>query len=281
MGADLALAPEEEDGLISLEDHAVFARLIREHAGIKLGEHKRQLVSGRLRRRMRVLGIDAYGDYRRYLQDNLDQELGEFINVLTTNLTSFFRENHHFQHLARLLDGWPGRTPIRIWSAGCSTGEEPYSIAMVYQESAAAGRRVPLTLTATDIDTQCLARAARGVYQQKDVAGIGRERLSRHFLRGTGANAGMVRVRESLRDLIEFRRLNLLGPWDLDGPFDVVFCRNVVIYFDDEVQRALFNRFADTLKTDGLILIGHSENLQRVSGRFRSLGQTIYRKVQE
>lgn len=280
MQLDPALVPEEDGGLISLEDHAIFARLIREHAGIKLGEHKRQLVSGRLRRRMRVLGIDSYGEYRRYLQDNLGQELGEFINALTTNLTSFFRENHHFQHLARLLDGWPDRGPIRIWSAGCSTGEEPYSIAMVYQESKAAARRVPLALTATDIDTQCLTKAARGVYQHKDVAGIGQERVSRHFLRGTGANAGMVRVREELRSLIEFRRLNLLDSWELEGPFDVVFCRNVVIYFDDEVQRALFNRFADVIRSDGLIIIGHSENLQRVSGRFRSLGQTIYRRVE-
>lgn len=273
------LATDEGGGLISLQDHTVFARIIRERAGIKLGENKRQLLSGRLRRRMRILGISTYRGYREYLQRNLESEIGEFINALTTNLTSFFRENHHFEQLARVFDGWRGRGPIRVWSAGCSTGEEPYSIAMVYRESRAATRGVPLSLLATDVDTQCLGRAAAGIYALKDVTGLSQKRMFTHFLRGKGSNAGRIRVRDELRRLVEFRRINLLEDWDLQAPLDIIMCRNVVIYFDDDVQRVLFNRFADALKPDGLLMIGHSENLQRVSGRFRNLGQTVYRRV--
>lgn len=278
---DVTTVPEvlDDDSVVTLEDHLAFAGILREHAGIKLGLNKRQLLSSRLKRRLRVLRLDSYRDYRHYLTENMDRELGEFINALTTNLTSFFRENHHFEYLKEYFDQARPAAPIKIWSAGCSTGEEPYSIAMVYQESAAAARRVPLNLSATDIDTVCLARAESGIYDLAGVKGLDRERLARHFLRGRGGNDGKVRVRPYIRDLVSFRQLNLLASWELEGPMDIIFCRNVVIYFDDDVQRVLFHRFADFLKPDGLIVIGHSENLQRVSDRFRNVGRTIYRKV--
>jgi chemotaxis protein methyltransferase CheR len=265
--------------LVSVEDHELFAGIIRERAGIKLGANKRQLLSSRLRKRMRVLGMHSYEQYRRYLLDNMDREIVEFINVLTTNLTSFFRENHHFQYLRRYLDAAvPGR-PLKFWSAGCATGEEPYSLSMVYHESTAMQRGVRLEILATDIDTQCLAVAEAGIYTREVTQGLEQERLAAHFLRGTGANEGRIRVRDHVRDPITFRPLNLLDPWEFNGPFDAIVCRNVVIYFDDQVQRNLFDRFADMLAPAGLLIIGHSENLQRVSDRYRSLGQTIYQRV--
>lgn len=257
----------------------MFARIVRDHAGIKLGENKRQLLSSRLQKRMRALRMTTYDQYRDYLLDNLDSELGEFINVITTNLTSFFRENHHFTYLRRFFDEAPAGSAVKIWSAGCSTGEEPYSIGITYRESTAPARRVSLRVVATDIDTKCLATAEHGVYPLENCRGMDRARLAAHFLRGTGANDGKVRVRPEVRGLIQFKPLNLLGSWDRDGTYDIIFCRNVVIYFDDEVQRTLFDRFAETLKPGGVIIIGHSENLQRVSARFRSLGQTIYSRV--
>jgi len=279
VSAAVGAAPTGDVRLISLEDHARFARIVREHTGIKLGENKRQLLSSRLQKRMRVHGLTTFAAYWDYLNEHLDTELGDFINAITTNLTSFFRENHHFEFLRRYLDEAPSGSTVRIWSAGCSTGEEPYSIAMVYHESSAPSRRVHLKVAATDIDTQCVAVAERGVYGAESTRAIGETRMAAHFLRGKGSNEGKVRVRPHVRDLIHFQPLNLLDKWPFDDAFDLVFCRNVVIYFDDEVQRALFERFAGVLKPGGHIVIGHSENLQRVCGRFRNLGQTIYAKV--
>jgi chemotaxis protein methyltransferase CheR len=279
MAAAVGAPPAEDVRLISQEDHARFASIVREHTGIKLGENKRQLLSSRLQKRMRVHGLQTFGAYWDYLNEHLDTELGEFINAITTNLTSFFRENHHFEFLRRYFDEVPSGSTVRIWSAGCSTGEEPYSIGIVYQESGAAARRVALKVTATDIDSQCVAVAERGVYGAESTRAIGQSRMAAHFLRGTGSNEGKVRVRPQVRELIQFRRLNLLDTWPFDDPFDIVFCRNVVIYFDDDVQRTLFDRFAGVVKPGGHIVIGHSENLQRVCGRFRNLGQTIYAKV--
>lgn len=272
-------APAEDARLISPEDHARFAMLVRDHTGIKLGENKRQLLSSRLQKRMRVHGLPSYGAYWDYLNENLQTELGEFINAITTNLTSFFRENHHFEFLRRFFDETASGSTVRIWSAGCSTGEEPYSVGIVFHESSAPARRVTLKVIATDIDTQCVNVAERGVYGADAARAIGQTRMAAHFLRGRGSNEGKVRVRPEVRELIRFQPLNLLGRWPFDEPFDIVFCRNVVIYFDDDVQRVLFDRFADALKPGGHIVIGHSENLQRVCGRFRNQGQTIYTRV--
>lgn len=279
MGAGQGGATVDDARLLSPEDHAVFAQIIRERAGIKLGDNKRQLLSSRLRKRMRFLGLDSYEQYRAYLLDNMEQEIGEFINVITTNLTSFFRENHHFEFLRRYFDGLPARRPVSVWSAGCATGEEPYSLSMAFHESLAAAQRVRLKLVATDIDTRCLAVAQSGIYDLHTTKGLCRQRLSAHFLRGRGSNEGRIRVRPHVREPITFAPLNLLDAWHLEGLFDVIMCRNVVIYFGDDVQRTLFSRLADNLTPGGLLIIGHSENLQRVSDRFRSLGQTIYRKV--
>ncbi len=264
---------------ISADEHEAFAEIVRRHAGIKLGENKRQLLASRLQKRMRRLHIVSYSAYHRYLTSHMAEELPEFINAITTNLTAFFREEHHFLYLRRHFDGLPAGARVRIWSAGCSTGEEPYSVSMVFRESAAPARGVSIHVTATDIDTECIARAQSGIYELAAAKGLDEQRLARHFLKGRGGNAGRIRVRPGVCELVSFHPLNLLSDWAVDAPFDIILCRNVVIYFDDVDQKALFHRFAEALKPDGLLFIGHSENLLRVSDRFRSIGQTIYRRV--
>ncbi len=264
---------------ISDEEHEAFSEVVRRHAGIKLGENKRQLLASRLQKRMRRLHIVSYADYHRYLMSHMEQELPEFINSLTTNLTAFFREDHHFVYLRRHFDGLPAGARLRIWSAGCATGEEPYSVGMVFRESAAPARGVSMHVVATDIDTECIGRAEKGIYELAAAKGLDDRRLARHFLKGRGANVGKIRVRPDVREFVSFHHMNLLSDWEVDAPFDIILCRNVVIYFDDAAQKALFHRFAEALKPDGLLFIGHSENLLRVSDRFRSIGQTIYRRV--
>ncbi|MBI5617428.1 MAG: protein-glutamate O-methyltransferase CheR [Gammaproteobacteria bacterium] len=259
-------------------------RLVAQHAGISLTAAKRELVYGRITRRIRALGLSGFDAYCEILEHDPDTEIGQFINAITTNLTAFFRENHHFEFLGGTVvpDLYRRSTVprIRIWSAGCSTGEEPYSIAMTLLEAQPAGRTADVAILATDIDTNVIATGAAGVYDNSRVEGIGAERLRRWFMSGTGGNAGRVRVRDELKRIIQFKPLNLMGAWPMKGPFDVIFCRNVVIYFDKETQRRLFNRYADLLAPHGQLVIGHSESLYNVSERFELTGRTIYRKIQ-
>lgn len=259
-------------------------QIINQIAGISLADSKRELVYSRLSRRLRQLGLRRFEEYCQLLEagDN-DAELGEFVNALTTNLTSFFRESHHFEFLAedlipRLLrERNFSRRRIRIWSAGCSTGEEPYSIAMVLREMLpAVGWDVKIL--ATDLDSNVLATAERGVYEWNRVRDLPEARLRRWFLKGRGSQAGMVRIAPALREMITFRRLNLMEDWPMSGSFDIVFCRNVVIYFDKPTQRVLFERFADILIEQGHLFVGHSESLFKVTERFVPLGKTIYRR---
>ena len=267
------------------EDFAYLGELVTSHTGITLGGHKRQLVYGRLTRRLRQLGLTEFAQYCRYLDQHLDAELGELVNAITTNLTSFFRENHHFEHLAqhalpdRLARGGPNRR-LRLWSAGCSTGEEPYSIAMTLAET--MGTELALwdvRLLATDIDTQVLARAASGIYDDERIEGISAAHQRRWFRRGTGPNQGKVKVDDALRELIVFNQLNLMDSvWPMRGPFDIIFCRNVVIYFDKPTQKRLFDRYADLLAPGGYLYVGHSESLHGTSSRFKLIGRTIYQR---
>ena len=268
------------------QDFAYLGDLVTGHTGITLGGHKRQLVYGRLARRLRQLGLTDFAEYCRYLDQHMDSELGELINAITTNLTSFFRENHHFEHLAqhalpdRMARGGATRR-LRLWSAGCSTGEEPYSIAMTVAETLGGDLALwDARVLATDIDTQVLERAASGIYPEERIEGIEPTRRRRWFRRGAGPNAGKTKVQEDLQALIAFRQLNFMDAvWPMRGPFDVIFCRNVVIYFDKATQKTLFNRFADLLALDGYLYVGHSESLHGTSTRFRLIGRTIYQKV--
>ncbi|HHQ41829.1 MAG TPA: protein-glutamate O-methyltransferase CheR [Chromatiales bacterium] len=260
-------------------DFRCIQRLVRELAGIELGAAKRELVYSRLSRRLRALGLDSFRAYCERLR-SVPQETAELLNAITTNLTAFFREPHHFEHLARealpaVLERRRDTRRVRIWSAGCSTGQEPYSIAMTVLERLPAGW--DLRILATDIDENALARARAGIYEADAVRALPRARLARWFLRGRGANEGRVRVRRELREAVCVRRLNLVGDWPLRGPLDVVFCRNTLIYFGKDTQRRIVERFADLLGAGGWLYLGHSESLFKVTDRFELVGQTIYR----
>lgn len=259
--------------------------LVSAQAGIVLSEAKRDMIYGRLVRRLRALDLDNFSAYCELL-DSADGagEMEAFVNAVTTNLTSFFREVHHFEFLAqqllpRLLKERAGTRRLRIWSAGCSTGEEPYTLAMTLRESIPRIDGWDVKILATDIDTNVLATAAAGVYGEERVRELPHERLRRWFRKGCGEHDGRVKVSVELQDMISFRQLNLLESWPMRGSFDVIFCRNVVIYFDKPTQKKLFERMADLLAPDGHLFIGHSESLFKVTDRFRTLGNTIYERA--
>jgi chemotaxis protein methyltransferase CheR len=267
------------------EDFQFIRDMVVSHAGIKLADSKREMVYGRLSRRLRQVGLASFAEYCALLQEKPDEELGSLINAITTNLTSFFREKYHFEYMADTLGPLFEKTKVhdrrvRIWSAGCSTGAEPYSIAITAREVWPAERGWDVKILATDIDTNVLQTAADGIYDQKEVAEIPDARIRRWFMRGKDINAGSVRVKQELRNMIAFRQLNLLGPWSMSKSFDIIFCRNVVIYFDKDTQRTLFSRFADMLAPEAHLFIGHSESLARVCDRFKLVGQTTYRKTE-
>jgi chemotaxis protein methyltransferase CheR len=253
--------------------------LIYKRAGISLAESKQEMVYSRLARRLRATGIEAFGTYLDDLEaGRMQHEWESFTNALTTNLTSFFREAHHFPLLAEHVQALrqQGAGQLSIWCSASSTGEEPYSIAMTMCE-AFGTLNPPVQIHATDIDTNVLATAAEGVYGIERVEKLSPERLKRFFLRGKGAQEGMVRVRPELRQLVTFRQLNLLEDgWPLKSPFDAIFCRNVMIYFDKATQRRILARFVPLMKPHALLFAGHSENFLYVSDALRLRGKTVY-----
>ena len=258
--------------------------MLYERAGIALSDAKRQLAYSRLARRLRALGLRSFAEYLDLVDRGEGDEPTRFVNALTTNLTAFFREPHHFEHLAKVVVPELRETHardrrIRIWSAACSVGEEPYSIAMTLRESWPDIDHWDVRILATDIDSDVVEKATRGVYAEERVANLEPARLRRWFLRGRGPQQGMVRVRPELQAMIRFRTLNLLEDWPMRGPFDVVFCRNVVIYFDKPTQARLFDRMADVMAPAAHLYIGHSESLFKVTDRFENLGRTIYRRI--
>jgi len=264
-------------------DFEYLRRVSNEHTGIVVTDDKFDMFYSRLARRVRALGLKNFADYCDYLEapDNAN-EITELVNAVTTNLTSFFRENHHFEFLAQtalpeaVARNRSTRT-LKIWSAGCSTGEEPYSIAMVLAEQQAMLRGWDVQLTATDIDSAVLAQAASGIYPVSRVEGLAASRLKRFFQKGRGRQQGKARVREELRNTICFDQLNLMQPLALERQ-DIIFCRNVIIYFDKPTKTMLMDRFADVLADDGYLVIGHSESLYQVTDRFELIGHTVYRK---
>ncbi|MCS0628322.1 chemotaxis protein CheR [Telluria mixta] len=253
--------------------------LIYQRAGISLADSKQEMVYSRLARRLRANGIASFASYLDALEaGRMPAEWESFTNALTTNLTSFFREAHHFpllaEHALKARASHGG--PLTIWCSASSTGEEPYSIAMTVCE-AFDTLTPPVQIIATDIDTNVLATASAGVYPIERVDKMEQARLRRFFLKGKGAQEGLVRVRPELRQLITFRQLNLLADgWDVKGPFDVIFCRNVMIYFDKATQRKILSRFVPLMKPDALLFAGHSENFLYVSDSLRLRGKTVY-----
>ncbi len=249
--------------------------MIYKRAGIALAESKQEMVYSRLARRLRATGIVSFAKYL----DDLDHGRGEdeweaFTNALTTNLTSFFREAHHFPILAE--HARKIKEPISVWCSASSTGEEPYSIAITLCE-AFGTLTPPVHIIATDIDTNVLATAANGVYPIDRLDKMAPERAKKFFLRGKGDQSGLVRVRPELRQMIVFKQLNLLADgWPISGQFDVIFCRNVMIYFDKPTQGKILSRFVPMMKPDGLLFAGHSENFLYVSESLKLRGKTVY-----
>ncbi len=249
--------------------------MIYKKAGIALADSKQEMVYSRLARRLRATGIDSFARYLDELEaGRMNDEWESFTNALTTNLTSFFREAHHFPILADHIKKHNGR--ISIWCSAASTGEEPYSIAMTVCE-AFNTMTPPVDIVATDIDTNVLATGERGVYSIDRIDKMDPARAKRFFLRGKGEQSGMVRVRPELSKLITFKQLNLLADqWPVTGPFDVIFCRNVMIYFDKATQRKILSRFVPLMKPDALLFAGHSENFLYVSESLKLRGKTVY-----
>jgi chemotaxis protein methyltransferase CheR len=257
--------------------------VVAQNAGIVLGPNKRQLVQGRLARRLRELGLRSYPQYCEHLRRSGPEELVALINALTTNVTAFFRENHHFEALASYMLPEAMRRNaasrrIRIWSAGCSTGEEAYCVAM------AAADVVPsagwdFKVLATDIDSEVISFAKQGVYPLDRVASLPTERLRSCFQKGAGLQVGKAIVKAQLRSIVTFRVLNLLHSWPMHGPFDVIFCRNVMIYFDQPTREKLVSRFAEMLACGGYLCIGHAESLHNQDSPLQPVGRTIYRKT--
>ncbi len=248
-------------------------------SGIVLGEHKKELVYSRIARRIRKLNLLNFNQYCQYLDDHREVETNEFLNSITTNLTSFFRESHHFEYLAKtVIPEWKKTKigkPIRIWSSACSTGPEPYSIAITVKKNMDV-KQFDVKILATDLDSEVLAKGRAGEYALKDIEQLPKDYLT-SFVRNEKSGMGM--IKPDLKELIKFNRLNLLGPWPMKTQFDVIFCRNVVIYFNKETQKELFDRLADSLIDGGYLFIGHSETLHGVTNRFESIGRTIYKKV--
>lgn len=251
-------------------------KLIYQHAGISLSPVKQDMVYSRLARRLRATGKQTFVEYLDALEKNGGDEWERFVNSLTTNLTSFFREPHHFPIFADHLRKLGTKRPIRIWCSAASTGEEPYSIAITVAETFGANAS-HVSIFASDLDTNVLETARKGVYPIDRVEKLSPERLRRFFLRGTGNQDGYVAVRPELKTMIEFQRLNLLdASYAVKGPLDVIFCRNVMIYFDKPTQYKILSRFAPMLQPDGLMFAGHSESFLHASDLFSSLGKTVY-----
>jgi chemotaxis protein methyltransferase CheR len=258
--------------------------LVHASTGIALSDAKREMVYGRLARRLRKLKLASFAEYCQLLESPESTELQELTNAITTNLTAFFRENYHFEQLAaealpQIESKRSATRRMRLWSAGCSTGEEPYSLAIVMREALAHLRNWDIKLLATDIDSQVVATAAEGVYAEGRFNGVSTERVRNGFQQVAG-RPGFCAASAELKALITFRQLNLLAPWPMKGPFDVIFCRNVVIYFDKPTQRGLLDRMADLQELGGWLFIGHSENLLNVTRRYKLVGRTVYRRVE-
>ncbi len=261
-------------------------QLVSRHTGISLSEAKRDMVYSRLARRLRRLELDNFKQYCQLLEnEGADEELGHFTNAVTTNLTSFFREAHHFDYLGKkllpeLLKIRADERRLRIWCAGCSTGEEAYSVAITLQENLSHMMSGwDIKILATDLDTNVLDTARRGVYAEDRLKNVNDRRQRRWFKRGRKENAGLMQVKSELQKMIIFKQLNLMHDWPMKGLFDAIFCRNVIIYFDKPTQSVLMGRYAELMADHGRLFLGHSETLYRVTDCFKLMGQTVYEKT--
>jgi chemotaxis protein methyltransferase CheR len=272
-GTDFQLSGVEFDRL---------RELVRQHTGIALSDAKRQLVYGRLARRLRALKLTSFAEYIELLEGG-EGELEEFTNAVTTNLTSFFREPHHFDYMAReflpeVAAHDTGAQRLRIWCCAASTGEEPYSLAITLREAEARFTGWDVKVLCTDLDSAVLATGLEGVYAAERLQSMSGARTAKYFEEVSVAGTKRFRATDELRSLLTFRQLNLMNEWPMKGPFDAIFCRNVIIYFDKDTQRRLFERMARLQRPGDYLFLGHSESLYRVSDRYDLIGKTIYRR---
>ncbi len=266
-------------------DFDKISRLVYEQCGIFLHEGKKELVKARLSKRLRAGNYNSFSDYYRYVTtDEGTDELISMIDSISTNLTSFFREESHFVRLRHIIQslldksGSQGsKNKFKIWSAGCSTGEEAYTLAITVLE-AAGTRTFDASILATDISTKVLKIADTGIYAQDRVKGIAMPILKKYFQIGTGRSEGQVRVKPDLKKMIEFRRFNLMDRFSSNQEFDIIFCRNVMIYFDKKTQNDLVNKFHDSLKSGGYFFVGHSESLTGLKHYFKYVEPSVYQK---
>jgi chemotaxis protein methyltransferase CheR len=265
------------------EDFEALRKLVKQITGINLSDQKRELVYGRLARRLRALQLHSFAEYRDVLARDGGQEIAQFCNAITTNLTAFFREPHHFDYLreqllAPMANSGAARR-LRIWSAGCSTGEEPYSLAMTILEALPDIRRWDVRILATDLDSDVLERGRRGIYTEERLKNLSLQRRSRFFQERREREGLSYEATAELKSLITFKQLNLMHLLPMRGPLDAIFCRNVVIYFDKDTQRELFARVAQLQNSGNLLFLGHSESLFKVSEQYALIGKTVYRRA--
>ena len=266
----------EREFVITDSEFQRIRKLIYQHAGINLSEAKKDMVYSRLGRRLRANNLTTFSDYLALLETNEEAEWEAFVNSLTTNLTSFFREAHHFPLLAEHINKLRHRRPIELWCSAASTGEEPYTMAMAMVD-VFGSYTPPVHILATDLDTNVLEKAEAGIYPLERVEKLPPDILKRFFLKGSGDKAGYVRVRKELRDMITFRQINLLdAAWPIRGPFEAIFCRNVMIYFDKATQYNILKKFVPVMHSDALLFAGHSESFQHAADLFHIRGKTVY-----
>lgn len=276
IGADITL---------TREDMKFIAALVYEQAGIVIREHKEAMTRGRLARRVKALGLGSVAEYCAFLKTpQAASELPELINAVTTNHTAFFRERHHFDHLRRevmprLVQERAGRRGrIRIWSSACSSGEEAYSIAASCREAIGPRSDLDFRILATDIDTDILARAEAGIYPADLFERLPAD-VKPSMRLEAGSTRGDARISEELRRMVAFKRLNLIETWPMKGPFDIIFCRNVFIYFDTQTKASILDRFVALLSPGGFLYLGHSESLPQPHPNLRLIGRTIYERT--
>ncbi|MCG9596373.1 protein-glutamate O-methyltransferase CheR [Vibrio sp. Isolate25] len=279
LSRDEGALPSEEFELTD-RDFKFIQWFMHKHAGIYFSDRKRTMVYGRISRQLRRLGLTRFSEYKLLIEQD-SKERVRFINSLTTNKTQFFREYHHFEFLEKiLLEEWQqqGIDRVNIWSAGCSTGEEPYSFVSSLYCANAFSRFQQVEISATDLDTKVLSHAKQGIYSEEAISTIPAKYLQRCFFKGRGAQEGKIKIANGLQRYVQFEQLNLLDGWGWQRPFDLISCRNVMIYFDKPTQEKLIRRFHQQLKPNGILFLGHSESVGSCSNIFRHLGKTIYVK---
>ena len=279
------IAATKKEFIFKDSDFRKLIAIVHDRTGISIAEHKKDMMYGRIARRLRALDLKKFDDYIAFLEsDSGEKEINDFVNAVTTNLTKFFREQHHFDHLRdvaikNVITNKRDKR-LRIWSAGCSSGMECYSIAMTVAETIPDMERWDIRILATDIDSNMLTKGEEGIYKEKEIEDIPAAYQKKYLPCYGEKLSGQHQIVSKLRNICFFKYLNFVDPWPVNGPFDIIFCRNVVIYFNRETQMQVFSNFERVLAHDGWLYIGHSENLSNVTDKFALIGKTIYRKAE-